>query len=515
MAKKKPLSEAEISRINEIYHMLAGEMKRHGVPDLGLLKMAFAYAKKMHGNERRKNGDPCIIHSLEVAYIVAGAGLDTETVVSALLHDAMEEYDDVYEEIVAQFGLLIADNVETVTKVGEALAEEEDFFREDTQGPTDIGPLSEIADVPVRKALYIQCADRIHDLRTIGAFPEEKRRARSERTRRVLIPVARRYGLYSFARELSSLCLQIENPALFREIMDGYELTTGRYEDYFWEDDGFVATLRTLVEREQMYAGFVADFFTEEFWASEILAQIEDSIHHYNDIPTLLTKERLFLYDFFFIVKDSFSGSPEDLFFHYYDAFHNSRFRFTITGIHTIEDFNIEYYCVEDLYGLRYRLFVQKETEYLEKMHGLAITDELADFRNTMSYGGSRESGESSTKMIKVHRMDGSMMEIRDGSTALDFAFAINPYIGICAKYAHINKSTSQTPLYYKLQKGDRVEIVSDHHKEDPDSDVPHVCWRWFQYLNSLGAVRTLARWIAKHPKYVQTNMIANGEREM
>ena len=512
MAKNKPLSEAEMTRIRQSYDALVAEVKEHGVPDMGLLNMAFEYAKKKHGNTRRKNGDPYIIHPLEVASILAAAGLDTETVASALLHDVMEDCDVTYGEIMAEFGPLIADNVDAVTKVSLALVEDKEISRQELEDLTDTKLLSNIEDTRIRKALYIKCADRIHNLRTISVFPEEKRREKSEHTRRVLIPTARKYGLYSFARELSSLCLQVENPRLYREIMDGYKVTTGKYEDYFWEEDGFEATMRALIDEDSMYSKYVAGFSVEEFTAAEIFPEIEDSIQHYNDIPTLLTKERLYLYDIFFIVKDSFSGTPEDLFFHYYNSFRNSRFRFTITGIHLIDDYQIEYYSAEDLYGLRYRLFVQKETDHLEKMYGVAITDELVDFRSGKSSAGSAETGEEAGRMIKVHRKDGSAIEIRDGSTALDLAFAINPLIGICAKYAIINKGASQTPLYYKLQKGDRVEIISDHNKKDPASDIPHASLRWFQYLNSLNATRTLAKWLEKHPEFTPTKMVVFDE---
>lgn len=91
------------------------------------------------------------------------------------------------------------------------------------------------------------------------------------------------------------------------------------------------------------------------------------------------------------------------------------------------------------------------------------------------------------------------MVQIEEGATMLDFAFAIHPEIGICARYALINKKQERIPLYAKLNEGDLVEIVHDSHKENPELDIPHATIRWFEYVRTREATRALSRYLEKH----------------
>ena len=101
--------------------------------------------------------------------------------------------------------------------------------------------------------------------------------------------------------------------------------------------------------------------------------------------------------------------------------------------------------------------------------------------------------------MIPVFKKDGTSMLIEDGATVLDFAFAIDRNIGICAKYALINGKMEKESLRRKLRAGDRIEIISDHDKRRPEKDIPHATVRWFEYVYTREAIRFLSRWLEKH----------------
>lgn len=109
------------------------------------------------------------------------------------------------------------------------------------------------------------------------------------------------------------------------------------------------------------------------------------------------------------------------------------------------------------------------------------------------------EPGESFKPFINVYRKDGTMVQIEEGATILDFAFAIHPEIGICARYALVNKKQEQIPLYAKLNEGDLVEIVHDSHKDNPELNIPHATIRWFEYVRTREATRALSRYLEKH----------------
>ena len=94
--------------------------------DTDIIKKAYLYAKAKHQKQKRKSGEPYIIHPLNVAYIVAGMGLDSSTISAALLHDVVEDTDAVYENIEKLFSKEIAEIVEGVTKIAEAFSSAEE-----------------------------------------------------------------------------------------------------------------------------------------------------------------------------------------------------------------------------------------------------------------------------------------------------------------------------------------------------------------------------------------------------
>ena len=199
-----------------------------------------------------------------------------------------------------------------------------------------------------------------------------------------------------------------------------------------------------------------------------------------------------------FIISDLSQRNPTDIFFSYYSNLHASRYHYTITGIEYPKYREQYCYRMEDAYGTRYRLHIQSETQHLEYDHGILVAD-VQDFRNGLSGDISNDDGTFETKMIPVFKKDGTSMLIEDGATVLDFAFAIDRNIGICAKYALINGKMEKESLRRKLRAGDQIEVISDHDKRRPEKDIPHATVRWFEYVYTREAIRFLSRWLEKH----------------
>lgn len=493
VTKNKSLSGRERTEIQQAFMAVVNEMKKHGLPDVGLLKSAFEMAFEKHGDTRRKTGEPYILHPLQVAKILAECGHESDMVASAILHDLIEDCGVTKTALELRFGVNIADTVDAVTKVSTLLAPDETMSKLDLDDLSDVKFLTQSARV--RKAVYIKCADRIHNLRTIDIFPEEQQKAKAYHTRSIIIPAAKKMHIHNLVDILGTLCLKIEDPQKYKDISDTYEKILEENSDTLYGPAGLVEeTRRMILEDGRMGCNMADVVFTKRTIDSineDITAQLQDA----HDVKKTFTKYTVPLFDIQFIVNDLYMEKPESLFFAFYDKLHTSLYKFTIMGIHQDEYEN--YYLMKDWFGNMYRLFIQSETEHLEYTYGLLVSTALNDFRAGIVNTG--EPGAPEEKMIPVFKRDGSPMMIADGATVLDFAFLIDPNIGICAKYAFLNGSKAQAPIYTRLKPGDMVDVVSDHNKHDQINDISHATVRWFEYLHTREATKNLSRWLEKH----------------
>lgn len=174
--------------------------------DTGLLVRAYGLAANCHRGQVRKSGEPYITHPLAVALILAGIGMDTDTVAAALLHDTVEDTDLTLDQVAAGFGRDVAMLVDGVTKLdgekwGKQAAEAETYRKMLVAADNDL------------RVLVIKIADRLHNLRTLGGHPRiEKRQSIARQSMQLLVPLARRLGLHVFVREMEDLAFAALDP---------------------------------------------------------------------------------------------------------------------------------------------------------------------------------------------------------------------------------------------------------------------------------------------------------------
>lgn len=492
---EKPLSENERAAVERTFNAIVNEMKKHGLPDVGLLKRAFELADEQHAGTRRKTGEPYIMHPLQVAKILADCGHESDMVAAALLHDVIEDCNVDKHDLEMTFGINIADIVDAVTKVSAFMAPEENMSKLDLDAMSDIKFLTESAKV--KKAVYIKCADRIHNLRTISIFPEEQQREKAYHTRNIIIPAAKKLHIHNLVDILSTLCFQIENPGKYKEIKSVYERVLRENRDTFYGPFGLIEETKRMIMEDGRLGPNMAGVEFVKRTVDSLREELIGKLHTAFDVEKIFTKENAELFDIYFITSDLYMKKPENLFFACYDRLHTSSFEFTITGFH--QDDYENYYIMKDWRGNMYRLFIQSETEYMEFTHGVLVSTEINDFNRGLGYVNKGEPGAPEEKMIPVFKKDGSSMMIANGSTVLDFAFAIDPNIGICAKYAFLNGSKTQTPISTRLKAGDMIEVVADHDKNDQANDTTHATVRWFEYLHTREAIKNLSRWLETH----------------
>lgn len=180
--------------------------------DLEQIKLAYETAKKAHGEQLRVSGEPYIIHPLNVASILVGLGMDTETIVAALLHDVVEDTPVTLEEVSHDFGQEVALLVDGVTKLGRI-----PFSSREEQQAENIRKMLLAMAQDVR-VIIIKLADRLHNMRTIDCMPDQKRRDKALETMEVYAPLAHRLGIRGIKEELEDLSLRCLDGIAYEEI---------------------------------------------------------------------------------------------------------------------------------------------------------------------------------------------------------------------------------------------------------------------------------------------------------
>jgi GTP pyrophosphokinase len=183
----------------------------HPNADLTLLQRAYDVAEELHREQRRKSGDPYITHPLAVATILAELGMDTTTLVAALLHDTVEDTGYSVESLMADFGEKVSELVDGVTKL--------DKVKLGTAAEAETIRKMVIAMARDPRVLVIKLADRLHNMRTMRFLPPEKQARKARETLEVLAPLAHRLGMATVKWELEDLAFAILQPKKYDEIV--------------------------------------------------------------------------------------------------------------------------------------------------------------------------------------------------------------------------------------------------------------------------------------------------------
>jgi len=191
-------------------------------PEQGARVMqAFAVGAKAHAGQERKSGEPYITHPVSVAIILAGLGMDAETIVAALLHDTLEDTQLTRAELAAEFGEVVAELVDGVTKL--------DKMRFGTRQEADAESFRKMLLAMARdiRVILIKLADRLHNMRTLGAKELTARRRIARETLEIYGPIAQRLGMNKFRTELQDLGFRMLYPDRYRVISERIRAALG------------------------------------------------------------------------------------------------------------------------------------------------------------------------------------------------------------------------------------------------------------------------------------------------
>ncbi|MGN6288977.1 MAG: HD domain-containing protein, partial [Sphingopyxis terrae] len=178
--------------------------------DEALLNRAYVFTVQKHGSQKRASGDPYFSHPVEVAGILTDLHLDSETIVTALLHDTLEDTLTTPEEIERLFGADVGRLVDGVTKLSKIEAQTETERAAENLRKFLLALSDDI------RVLLVKLADRLHNMRTLHHIPnEEKRRRIARETMDIYAPLAERIGMYEMMTEMQSLAFRELEPDAF------------------------------------------------------------------------------------------------------------------------------------------------------------------------------------------------------------------------------------------------------------------------------------------------------------
>jgi GTP pyrophosphokinase len=436
--------------------------------DRAALTRAFDFACDRHADQLRRSGDEFITHPVGVAQICAGMRLDTETLCAALLHDTVEDTSASLEEIRAEFGEEVAQLVDGVTKLTGMTFESRDERQAENYRKMMVAMATDV------RVILIKLADRLHNMRTLGALPKQKQTAKSRETLEIYAPLAHRLGIHAIKWELEDLAFAALHPRKYKEIKQ------------------LVAQQR---DEREVYVSQAGEFLGEELTAVGIEAEISGRAKHFYSIYTKMTKKgREFNEIFDLTAMRVIVGSVKDC----YGA---------IGVIHSLwkplpgrfKDFVAM--PKANMYQALHTTVIGPEGKPLEiqirtgQMHSLAEygiathvaykeggggdpqREKMTWLRQLVEAEGEQDPAEflESLKVdlfedeVFVFTPKGEVKNLSAGSTPLDFAYAVHTDVGHRCVGAKVNGSI--VPLHYQLRSGDIVEVLTAKQNRGPSRD--------------------------------------------
>ena len=443
--------------------------------DWNFIKRAFFLAKEAHQGVRRRSGEPYLLHPIAVAKIVIEEiGLGVKSVVAALLHDVVEDTEYTVEDMERIFGPKIASMVDGLTKMSGVFnaetSEQAEYFRKVLLTLSD--------DVRV---ILIKIADRLHNMRTLGAMPMNKQIKITGETIYLFAPLAYRLGLYSIKSELEDLCMKYRFPQQYAEITQKLNETEASRQEFISK---FNAPIIAGLNRDNInyeISGRVKSVYS--IWSKMQRKQIPfEEIYDLFAIrivfkPLPFPSEKTQCWQVYSTITDIYTPKPDRLRdwismpkANGYEALHS-----TVMGPDGVwVEVQIRTQRMEDIaergfaahWKYKHATISQDEDEFDKWLKQIRAalnspTENAVDFLDNFKLS-------LYTSEIVVFTPKGEARKMPFGATALDFAYDIHSKIGNSAISAKINHKLE--PITTQINSGDQIEIITaDNARPKPE----------------------------------------------
>ncbi|MEM6397987.1 MAG: RelA/SpoT family protein [Bacteroidota bacterium] len=467
------ITAKEVRTINAAYDdMIASLRVKYTEEDDAQMRQAFELAKESHAQQRRKSGEPYILHPIAVARICAEEiGLGPTAICSALLHDVVEDTPITLDDIEAQFGERIATMVNGLTKLEKSTQEE-------SQQAANFKKVLTTLTVDVRIVL-IKMADRLHNMRTLGAMPLKKQFKIAAETNYVYAPLAHRLGLYAIRSEFLDLCMKILNREDYDMVAQKLQETKKSREDFI---ETFIDPINAKLDAEgykYRATGRPKSIYSiyNKLKKKQIpFEEIYDlfAVRYILDVPA--EKEKSACWNVYSMVTDIYRPVTERLKdwvsapkANGYESLHTTVIakdgRFVEVQIRTERMDEI----AERGFAAHWKYKGVKSGPDVYERWFSSVRDILEDPEgNTVEFLGDFRDNNFFNEEVIVYTPDGDVKMLPKGATALDFAFSVHSMVGYTCQSVIVNGRI--VPLNYKLRNGDQLRVITNKNQK-PNRD--------------------------------------------
>jgi GTP pyrophosphokinase len=435
--------------------------------DEALLNRAYVYTVQKHGTQKRASGDPYFSHPIEVAGLMTDLKLDQETIVTALLHDTVEDTLATIEDVEAQFGPEIARLVDGVTKLSKL-----EQMPEDERAAENLRKFFLAMSEDLR-VLLVKLADRLHNMRTLHFIKSPEKRERIAReTMDIYAPLAERVGMYEYMREMQLLAFEQLEP-------EAYATITGRLEQIRSSEGGQVDAIALKIKQALAENGVKAEVSGREKHPYSIWKKMAERHIPFEQITDIfafrvLTESVDDCYRALGVLHQVWQSVP-GRFKDYISTPKSNGYRSLHTAL---------------IYENSQRVEVQIRTREMHRRNEFGLAAHwaykqgdrpdgqvgwLRDLIEIVDASHDAEELLEHTRLaiyqdrIFAFTPKGALFQLPKGSTPVDFAFAVHTALGAQTVGAKINGR--HMPLRTELHNGDVVEIVKGKHAE------PQLSW--------------------------------------
>lgn len=494
---------------DQLYDALIARIRKyHPSTDISLIEKAYRIAKEAHEGQVRKSGEAYIIHPTWVGLILADLELDKETIAAGILHDVVEDTVMTEEEITEEFGSEVALLVDGVTKLGQ-LSYSADKLEVQAENLRKMF-LAMAKDIRV---ILIKLADRLHNMRTLQFMRPEKQKEKARETMDIYAPIAQRLGISKIKTELDDLALKYSQPDVFYDLVNQINARK--------------------TEREEFVQQIVEEVSTHMKNAN-IKAEVYGRVKHFFSIyKKMVNQDKTVdqIYDLFAIriivdsVKDCYAalGAIHEMYtpipgrFKDYIAMPKLNM---YQSLHTTlmgpagQPFEIQIRTVEMHKTAEYGIAAHwkyKESGGSEKSVATRAEEKLSWLRQILEWQQDTDNREFLSLLkgdldlfaedVYCFTPNGDVKNLPNGSTPVDFAYAIHSAVGNKMVGARVNGKL--VPIDYKIQNGDRIEVLTSQNSKGPSRD-------WLNIVKSTQARNKINQWFKK--EFKEENIVRGKE---
>lgn len=486
---------------DELYQELIKCIKKyHPSGDISMIEKAYHVAYEAHKDQKRKSGEPYIIHPLCVAIILAELELDKESITAGILHDVVEDTVMTLEEMEKEFNTEVALLVDGVTKLGQLK-----YSKDKVEVQAENLRKMFLAMAKDIRVILIKLADRLHNMRTLQHMRPEKQIEIARETMEIFAPLAQRLGISKIKIELDDLALKYMKPEVYYDLVDKVALTK--------------------VKREEFVSGIVHEV-KERIEDAGIKAKIGGRVKHFFSIyKKMVNQDKTIdqIYDLFAVriivdsVKDCYAslGVIHEMYkpipgrFKDYIAMPKPNM---YQSLHTTligpngQPFEIQIRTFEMHKTAEYGIAAhwkykessdgknnttRKEEEKLSWLRQiLEWQKDMTDNREFMSL--LKNDFDLFSESVYCFSPAGDVKTLPSGSNTIDFAYSVHSAVGNKMVGARVNGKL--VPIEHELKNGDRVEIITSQNSKGPSRD-------WLTMVKSTQAKNKINQWFRQHQK--------------